>query len=154
NRSAVAFDALGMVVATAVMGKPEETAGDDLTDVQTDFTQSQIDAFRDAPDPHALAADVLKGATTRIVYDLHRFSRSHVAHPTDSTQWQPVYAATLARETHASHPLPPQGLKIQISFTYSDGVGREIQKKIQAEPGKVQVEDGAVDTTPDLRWVG
>jgi RHS repeat-associated protein len=159
NRSAVVFDALGMVVATAVMGKPEETVGDNLTDVETDLTQSQIDAFRDALDPHTLGTDVLRGATTRIVYDLDRFDRSHVAHPTDSTQWEPVYAVTLARETHASDSLPPQGLKIQISFSYSDGFGREVQKKIQAEPGKVQVEDvdgniTTVDTTPNLRWVG
>jgi len=31
NRSALVFDALGMVVGTAVMGKPEETSGDTLT---------------------------------------------------------------------------------------------------------------------------
>jgi hypothetical protein len=30
NRAAVAFDALGLVVGTAVMGKPEETLGDSL----------------------------------------------------------------------------------------------------------------------------
>ena len=53
---------------------------------------------------------------------------------TTRTKWQPACAATLARETHVSAPLPPQGLKIQLSFSYSDGFGREIQKKIQAEP--------------------
>src|SRR5206468_4239197 len=70
--------------------------------------------------------------------------------PNDSTQWQPPYAATLARETHVSAPLPPQGLKIQLSFSYSDGFGREIQKKIQAEPGPL-VESGPV---VNPRWVG
>ena len=43
--------------------------------------------------------------------------------------------ASLARETHINDPLPPQGLKLQIGFSCSDGFGREIQKKIQAEPG-------------------
>src|SRR5439155_14467468 len=38
-------------------------------------------------------------------------------------------------ETHVSDPLPPNGLQIQVSFTYSDGFGREVQSKIQAEPG-------------------
>ena len=159
NRTQVEFDALGMVVATAVMGKPGENKGDNLTNFEADLTQSQINAFHDALDPHALAATLLKGASTRIVYDLHRFHLSQLAHPKDSTQWEPPYAATLARETHASDPLPSQGLKIQISFSYSDGFGREIQKKIQAEPGEVEVEDAVgnvtlVDTTPNLRWVG
>jgi RHS repeat-associated protein len=159
NRTQVAFDALGMVVATAVMGKPEEKKGDNLTNFEAEIIQTQIDTFHDTLDPHGLAATLLKGASTRIVYDLHRFRLSQQAHPTDSTQWEPPYAATLARETHASDPLPPQGLKIQISYSYSDGFGREIQKKIQAEPGKVEVEDAVgnvtlVDTTPNLRWVG
>ena len=48
-----------------------------------------------------------------------------------------MFAATLARETHASDPLPPGGLKVQVSLSYSDGFGREIQKKIQAEPGPI-----------------
>ncbi len=42
------------------------------------------------------------------------------------------------------------GLKIQLSFSYSDGFGREIQKKIQAEPGPL-VEGGPV---VNPRWVG
>src|SRR5213078_5220227 len=58
--------------------------------------------------------------------------------------------ATVVRETHVRAPLPPHGLKIQLSFSYSDGFGREIQKKIQAEPGPL-VEDGP-QISP--RWVG
>ncbi len=159
NRTQVAFDTLGLVVATAVMGEPGENKGDNLINFEADLTQTQIDTFHDALDPHILAAALLKDASTRIIYDLHRFQRSQQAYPTDSTQWEPPYAATLARETHASDPLPAQGLKIQISFSYSDGFGREIQKKIQAEPGEVEVEDAAgnitvVNTTPNLRWVG
>jgi hypothetical protein len=37
--------------------------------------------------------------------------------------------------THVNQPLPPHGFRPQISFTYSDGFGREVQTKIQAEPG-------------------
>jgi RHS repeat-associated protein len=84
------------------------------------------------------------------VYDLDRFWRTRRASPNDPTQWQPACAATLARETHVSAPLPPQRLKIQLSFGYSDGFGREIQKKIQAESGPVV--EGGPDVNP--RWVG
>jgi len=150
NRAQVAFDTLGMVVGTAVMGKPALVEGDSLALFEADLSQAQIDGFYDAADPHVPAPALLRDATTRIIYDLDRFQRSRTANPNDPTQWLPAYAATLARETHASDPLPPQGLKIQISFSYSDGFGREIQKKIQAEPGPLV--DGGPDVDP--RWVG
>jgi len=149
NRSEVGFDTLGMVVTTAMKGK-DDSVGDTLSGFEPDLTQDQIDEFYDAEDPHVPAPNLLQGATTRIVYDLDRFRRTRQAHPQDSTQWRPIYAATLARETHVSDPLPPQGLKILISFGYSDGFGREIQKKIQAEPGPL-VEGGPVISP---RWVG
>jgi len=169
NRTEVAFDMLGMVVGTAVMGKPlpAPVEGDLLAGFVPDLTQAQLDGFFDAADPHASAAALLNGATTRIVYDLDRFRRTRQADPTDPTKWHPACAATLARETHLNAPLPPQDLKIQLSFSYSDGFGREIQKKIQVEPGPVPQRD-AVDkiivgadgqpvmTPNDVspRWVG
>ncbi len=137
NRDAVAFDALGMVAGTAVRGKATESKGDSLAGFKTDLLQNEIDAF--FADPKGVLAETLLGtATTRIIYDLERFTSSG----------QPAFAATLARETHVNDPLPPAGLKIQISFSFSDGFGREIQKKIQAEPGPVN----GVQTDP--RWVG
>ncbi len=150
NRTQVAFDTFGMVVGTAVMGKPlpAPAEGDSIANLATDLTQVQIDSFHDAADPHTVATNLLQNATTRIIYDLDRFQRSQRANPHDPTKWLPPYAATLARETHANDQLPLHGLKIQISFSYSDGFGREIQKKIQAEPEKV----GGVAGPP--RWVG
>src|SRR5262249_21381959 len=61
-----------------------------------------------------------------------------------------VFAAIVARETHVSDLGSNEKTKIQMSFSYSDGFGREIQKKIQAEPGPV------VDNGPFVnpRWVG
>ena len=152
NQTEVAFDTLGMVVGTAVMGKPlpASVEGDTLSGFAADLTQAQVDAFFAAADPHIVAPLLLRETTTRIVYDLDRFRRTQQANPGDSTTWQPACAATLARETHASAALPPQGLKIQLSFSYSDGFGREIQKKIQAEPGPL-VEGGPVFNP---RWVG
>ncbi len=169
NQTEVAFDTLGMVVGTAVMGKPfpAPAEGDSLAGFAPDLTKAQLDGFFDAADPHVTAAALLNGATTRIVYDLDRFQRTRQANPDTPEQWQPVCAATLARETHLNATLPPQGLKIQFSFSYSDGFGREIQKKIQAEPGSVPQRDAAgkiivgADGQPAMtpndvspRWVG
>jgi hypothetical protein len=165
NRTAVAFDALGMVVGTAVMGKPEDSPqqGDLLdTAFRTDLTQAEIDKFIANP-KGPMAASLLGKATTRIVYDLTSYWREH-----DPEKKPPAFAATLARETHVSDPVPVGGLRIQVSLSYSDGFGREIQKKIQAEPGAVPRRDpvtGKITTDPSgqpgmteidvsPRWVG
>nr|WP_304750967.1 SpvB/TcaC N-terminal domain-containing protein [Rhodoferax sp.] len=169
NQTEVAFDTLGMVVGTAVMGKPlpAPVEGDALTGFLVDLTQAQLDGLFNAPDPHTHAVALLKDASTRIVYDLDRFRRTRQENARDSVKWQPACAATLARETHANAPLQTQVLKIQLNFSYSDGFGREIQKKIQAEPGPVPQRDangnilvgadGQAITTPGEkgpRWVG
>jgi RHS repeat-associated protein len=122
NRSAAAFDAIGMVVATAVMGKTGQPLGDLLEGFGADPTLAKVRAF--IADPQAEAASLLGKATTRIVYDLHRYQRAG----------QPPFAATLARDTHFE-PARDGQTRIQLSLSFSDGFGREIQKKIQAEPG-------------------
>ncbi|WP_373509393.1 toxin TcdB middle/C-terminal domain-containing protein, partial [Thiocapsa sp.] len=158
NQTEVAFDTLGMVVGTAVMGKPQPAPpeGDTLSGFVTDPSQAQLDLLVSAPrqpsaDPKASEAtqivhDLLQGATTRIVYDLDRYERLG----------EPPFAATIARETHHSalskdaQGRPTEQSKLQLSFSYSDGFGREIQKKIQAEPGRLV--DGGPEVNP--RWVG
>jgi len=152
NRREVAYDALGLVTGTAVMGKPAPapTEGDSLAGFAADLTRAQLDGFFAAADPHTAAAALLGGATMRVIYDLDRFRRSRQASPDDPGKWQPPSTVTLTRETHAADPLPPQGLRIQLSFSYSDGLGREIQQKVQAEPGAIT----AGGKTADPRWVG
>lgn len=169
NRTEVAFDTLGLVTGTAVMGKPlpAPPEGDSLAGFRPDLTQAERDDFFDATGLHTTAAALLNDATTRIVYDLDRFQRTQRAYPDDPARWQPACAATLARETHLHAPPPKHGLKIQLRFSYSDGFGREIQKKVQAEPGPVPRRDAAgsiivgADGQPVLtaadarpRWVG
>jgi YD repeat-containing protein len=149
NRSAVTFDALGMVVGTAVMGKPEENLGDSLATFRPDLTRAEIDQFFGDP-KGAIAHTLLENATTRIVYDLDVFRSTQTAHSEAPDQWQPVYAATIVRETHVSDLPSGQQSTLQVSFSYSDGFGREVQKKIQAEPGPL-VGDGP-EVSP--RWVG
>ncbi|MGH3998194.1 MAG: SpvB/TcaC N-terminal domain-containing protein, partial [Pseudonocardiaceae bacterium] len=145
NRTAVAFDTLGMVVGTAVMGKPlpAPVEGDSLDGFEADLAEAVVIDHLANPlaDPQA----ILRRATTRLVYDLFAYHRTK-----DQPDPQPAVVYTLARETHDSGPVPAGGLKIQHSFSYSDGFGREIQKKIQAEPGPL-VEGGP---TVSPRWVG
>lgn len=155
NQTEVAFDVLGMVVGTAVMGKaaPAPVEGDTLVGFAADLSQGQIDAFLASPlqaaaDPQrtqatATTRGLLAAATTRIVYDLDRYRRLG----------QPAVAATIARETHVSDLTAGQESRLQVSFSFSDGLGREIQKKIQAEPGRLDPDD---PQSPVLnpRWVG
>ncbi|MBK6748026.1 SpvB/TcaC N-terminal domain-containing protein [Ottowia sp.] len=155
NRSQLRFDALGMVVGTAVMGKAgvpvESREGDTFDDFNADLAPDEIKAWFDADDPRLLAHAHLGTATTRILYDLHRV---------------PACAATIVRETHVSD-LHGAETKLQLSFSYSDGFGREVQKKIQAEPGPAPLRDadGSIvtgaddlplmtDQDVDPRWVG
>jgi RHS repeat-associated protein len=162
NRASVAFDALGMVVCTAAMGKPlpSPTEGDSLAGCEPDLTESVI--LDHISNPFTAPETILAHATTRLVYDLFAYERTKAQAAPQSAV---VY--TLARETHSSDPVPPGGLKIRHGFSYSDGFGREIQKKIQAEPGpaprrdingKIVIgPDGQPNMTPtdiNPRWVG
>lgn len=144
NRIQVVFDTLGMVAGTAIMGKPGEVKGDLLTNAfNPDLSETDIDNF--FADPQGQAAALLGTATTRVIYDLQRY-RKTATYPAP----QPVFAATLVRETHVSDLKPDEQTRILISLDYSDGFGREIQKKVQAEPGPL-VEGGP---SINRRWVG
>jgi RHS repeat-associated protein len=136
NRSAAAFDAFGMVVGTAAMGKPEDNPrhGDMLDDLDPDLTDAVIGAH--LQDPLANPYSILQRATARLIYDLFAYYRTK-----DQANPQPAVVYTLARETHDADLVPGQQTKVQHSFSYSDGFSREIQKKIQAEPGPVPKRD-------------
>jgi RHS repeat-associated protein len=147
NRTASTFDALGMVVGTAVMGKPLPAVaeGDLLTpDFEPNLTDAEVLAH--LADPLAAPQNILRRATTRFVYDLFGYQRTKT-----QLKPQPSTAYTLARETHDADPVPAGGLRMQHNFSYSDGFGREIQRKAQAEPGPVPTRDvnGDVVVGPD-----
>jgi RHS repeat-associated protein len=140
--SEVRFDALGLVVVTAIhKGNEGDSFPDDQPDIIWNLTQEQVNDF--FTDPRCQAMVRLGTATTCIIYDVDRY---YLTKDPD----KPPYAATIVRETHVSDPVPEDGLKVQVSFSYSDGFGRDIQKKIPAEPGPV--EDGGPLVDP--RWVG
>ena len=127
NRSAVAFDELGIVVKTALMGKEGEA------------------------DPNNIG-DTLDDPTTIFEYELFNWKNNGL----------PNYVYSRAREQHGA-----ENSCWQESYSYSDGFGREIQKKIQAEPGPVPIRDDQghivigengqpvmTDHDVDPRWVG
>lgn len=160
NRQKMVYDALGMVTATAVMGKPEENLGDSLTNFSADLDElALLDHLNDPfTDPHS----ILGSASTCLLYDLFAYQRS-----ANDAQPQPAVVYSLARETHESDLATGETSKLQHSFSYSDGFGREIQTKIQAEPGVVPLRgsDGAIvvdsqsqpvlsTDTAEHRWVG
>ncbi|WP_306795319.1 SpvB/TcaC N-terminal domain-containing protein, partial [Cohnella sp. GbtcB17] len=162
NRSAVRFDALGLVTGTAVMGKTGDAPreGDSLDGFAADLTEAETLAYLRAPAERA--HELLGSATTRLVYDWFAYLR------TRSELWpEPAAISTLARETHDAELKAGERTAIQRSFAYYDGFGREIQKKLAAEPGPVPKRDpdtGAIvlengrpamnaEDAP-VRWVG
>jgi RHS repeat-associated protein len=157
NRVAVAFDALGLVVGTAIQGKPLPATGqgDSLDSFEADLDDAT--ALGHLADPLASPEALLGRATTRLVYDLFAYLRDQM----------PAVVYSMARETHDSEPVPVGGLRIQHRLSYSDGFGREVQKKVLVEPGPTPQRDaaGAIllgtdglplmtpnDVTP--RWLG
>jgi RHS repeat-associated protein len=143
NRGAVAFDALGRVSGTAVMGKPEQRLGDTLAGFDPDPDPVEVAGF--FADPFPLTHRLLGEATTRVLYDLDAYRRTR--HGPDP---QPAGVAVLARETHVSDLSPGERTRIQRSFSYSDGFGRQIQHKGQAAAGPVA--DGG--PVVEHRWIG
>jgi RHS repeat-associated protein len=136
NRTDAAYEVLGHVAGTARMGKETESLGDSLAGFAPDLDLATVRAF--VSDPHALAPELLQGATTRVVYDPDRYARCG----------QPPFAASVARETHASDPAAAGGLRTRIAILYSDGFAREVQAKVQAEPG------AAPERQPDVLLPG
>lgn len=143
NRSEVAFDALGLVVGTAVMGKESEVAGDSLTGFTADLEDAVV--LRHLDEPLADPLTILGRATTRTVHDLFAYFRTR-----DDPQPAPAVAYGLARETHDADLAEGASSRIQHSLVYSDGFGRVLQSKTLAEEGPL------TPTGPDVdpRWVG
>ncbi|KAL8800253.1 MAG: hypothetical protein Q9182_005309 [Xanthomendoza sp. 2 TL-2023] len=141
NRSRVAFDALGQVVASAVMGKSSESLGDSLDGVTPNLSGSEIEAFfMDPRGPKAL--ELLGHCSMRIIYDEGRYARN----PSGRL---PPFSATILREQH-NQAQSTNEIKLRVAVSYSDGFGREIQRKDIAEAGPLQP---GGDFVPK-RWTG
>jgi RHS repeat-associated protein len=141
NRAATAYDILGNVTASAIMGKPEDNEGDSLAGIEPFLSDAQVDGY--LKDPLAHAHSLLGTATTRSVYDVWAYYNSAKA-GVDPADRPPVFAALIQRETHVSDLAPNQLPELQQTFAYSDGFGRAIQAKDLTEPDPV---------TTQTRWV-
>lgn len=159
NLSESLADELGLTKALALFGKGAEA--DDLAGIN-EFTSpaesALINNFLLAADSAQLttaAKNLLQQATTFFVYDLDAYRNSG---------GRPSVAASIVREQHfVDNP----NSAVQISFEYSDGLGKVLLKKVQAEPGiakKVIVNpddtytvtnvDTAAGVPKLLRWIG
>jgi RHS repeat-associated protein len=143
NRVMAAFDCLGRVAGTAVMGKPEERLGDTLDGFNPDPSPAAVAAY--FAGPLTTGAGLLAGATSRAIYDQAAYLRTR-----DSAQPSPGWTAMIARQAHLSELAPGEQAAIIHRFGYSDGFGREIQHKAQAAAGPL-TPDGPV--LPH-RWAG
>jgi RHS repeat-associated protein len=164
NRSGLRFDEFGFVSHAFVMGKATESKGDLL-------------------DTSSIELSSLDQPTSILEYEFRYFT---------SAGTLPNRVKISLRENHYyKDPVPPSGTGIiawlnslfgsnppaapaiqtnviwQTSYSYSDGSGHEVLKKIQAEPGIAPLRnaqgvllrdgDGNLqygDTGAELRWVG
>ena len=158
NVSETLSDELGLVKSMAIYGKGNEA--DDLTGFteHTDIAeQNSIDTFfisSVSTDLIDQGKDLLRNATARFIYDFEQYKNTG----------KPAVVASIVREEHFKKN---NDSPIQISFEYSNGSGKVVMKKAQAEPGiakKVMVngdntysvseEDTSAVTPKQLRWIG
>ncbi|RNJ52613.1 hypothetical protein D7B24_003168 [Verticillium nonalfalfae] len=135
NRTAVAFDAMGMVAGVAIMGKEGSGEGDSLQGFRPDLSQAEINLILSEP-KGPTAFDLLGQATRRIINDYGSFRELKT----------PVPSVAIARVQHTHMP---NDRRTVVSISYSDGFGRIIQSKKQAKPGPL-IEDGPLVGT---RWI-
>ena len=144
NRSEVAFDTLGMVVGTAVMGKDGEDEGR-FAGRASWPTWTRPAIARPSPgSPCRSAQPSCSGH--------HAPGLRPVRLPAHPGRCATAAGGCLHAGARNPRRRPAAGeqTRIQHSFSYSDGFGREIQKKIQAEPGPLR--EGGPVVNP--RWVG
>jgi len=157
NLSEVITDELGLVKALAVMGKGTEA--DDLTGLHEFKTTSDdafISSFFDENKTFAYSPvdddsnNLLQHATARFVYDFDVYQNSG----------KPAVVASIIREEHFQKN---NNSPLQISFEYSNGLGKVAMKKVQAEPGIAKqvtinpndtITIADFDTEAELRWLG
>ena len=173
NITEMLSDELGLPKAMAIMGKGDEA--DELTgldEFRTTSDDAHIISFFGAAKTFTYnpidtdSKELLQHATARFVYDFDSYKNSGGKKPT--------VVASILREEHFKKN---NNSHLQISFEYSNGLGKVAMKKIQAEPGiakKVTInsdnslivsdfdtsnivtvnDDGSSTVTRNLRWLG
>ena len=124
----------GMVVGTAVMGKPRRRLRGRLARRLRRRPDRGRSCSPTSPTRSPTRTPVLGDATTRARLRPRPLTSRTRGDPTIPQPAAGLRARWRARPTSATWRRG-SGSKIQLSFSYSDGFGREIQQKIQAEPG-------------------
>ncbi|HEX2744415.1 MAG TPA: SpvB/TcaC N-terminal domain-containing protein [Streptosporangiaceae bacterium] len=143
NRAGARYDQLGMVTATALLGK--DLGGADEGD-HLDLTTAEASP---ADDP-----------TTTFDYDLSAYQAWAAGPAPDPDHPAPVWAHTRTRVRHKDPATP-----WLETYAYTDGLGRAVLVKVQAEPGEAPVRDAGGDLVraadgslvfapTQHRWVG
>ncbi|KAH7109097.1 insecticidal toxin complex protein [Dendryphion nanum] len=157
NMTKTGYDVFAVPSVVATMGKPnmqhpnlDSSEGDSIHNMPADLDDSTVrDFFRD-PSKSGLAHTLLGTATSCVVYDQLRYSRSPDPGSPPSQHRLPGVMATITRDTHASES-HAQRPNLQISLMYSDGVDRTIQTKTLVDDGSVKDDDPSTFVTP--RWI-
>ena len=136
NRAGVRFDALGMMVASASMGKPLRDGADEGDHLDLSTPESSR-----GDDP-----------TTWFDYDLDAYGKWAADPARDARRPEPAWARRRARVSHGR----PDTAWVAM-YAYTDGSGRVAMTKEQAEPGDAPCRnrDGELEFGHcDDRWVG
>ena len=136
NITETVTDELGLVIASAVMGKGNEADNlegfGQLTSSEDEPLVSDLFKAKDYDEIEAIARRLLRGASSRLVYRLDTFRESGM----------PVCCAAIIREEH--YAVNPNA-NLQIAFEYTGGMGEVVLTKVQAE---------AADGSDAVRWIG
>lgn len=163
NRTGVRFDELGLVSQTFVMGKETEYRGDFMDMASTEVSAADRPGsvlmydFR-----YYTSGGVLPNRVSVTVRENHYYSKPVPGTQADLANWlQNLFGGQPDTPQTDNNPV------WQTSYSYSDGAGNEVLKKVQAAPGLAPQRDvkgnllkdanGNIvlaNTTPALRWVG
>ena len=144
NRAAVAFDTLGRVAGTAVMGKPEERLGDSPGRLRP-RPGARGGRPRTSPTRSPARTDLLGQATTRVLYDLDAYRRTRHgpaaagrgrgARPRDARQRPGARASARRSSVRSATPTASAG-----------------RSSTRARPRPGRSTDGGPDV--EHRWIG
>lgn len=133
NLTEMRYDVLGLPSVMAVKGKGTE--GDNLANITSAILNPSlnrvIDYFQDSFN-ETEARRLLGNATARYVYYMGEEQQgTEIVFAT-----HPPAAGTIIRERHVAQLGRNEESKLQVTFEYSDGMGRVLVKKAQAEPAE------------------
>jgi RHS repeat-associated protein len=132
NLSVVAFDTLGLPVATAVMGKEGIESGDTLAGLPEDLTIDERTTFFTVDEYDETQARAWLGrATSRFLY---HFGEAFAEDGSLTYGNHPACVCGILRERHVNQLSEGEESPLQAAFEYSDGMGRVLVNKSMAEP--------------------